>query len=386
MSELEKLNNKELRKMCQKFGMPKVPVTKTTRKVIIKRLEVAMSNKLCSTGKDANHRDTVHASAPAKMESSRPTITDNSNIDDRSVKSDNNKSTQAPTALSECTVSITTTDSYPESSDISPDCVSKQVYGKGHTAAKEDLQLKRPAKEFPSKKIVLTRSDTVTTSYFRESDGNVNKIYADTKESEQLIKSQVSATDGFINLGAPVSFFKPIITSSRSYENEAKFYYPTTSQTAAAPCNNKPRFTSRVKVNDDFPTHHPPWDLRQDYHYNVASVSSQQAKQRFVASNSPSKFLVKPPYVDEFDADDFEDEYDMVVAAPLADKYSPLSSPREHFRHRLDIPAAKVPWYRSLLVISPTTVANISSFMQLASALEEKYHFKWPLLINHFTS
>lgn len=56
MSELEKLNNKKLSKTCQKFGTPNVRVTQTTRKVVIKRLEVAITNKQYSTGKNTNHR------------------------------------------------------------------------------------------------------------------------------------------------------------------------------------------------------------------------------------------------------------------------------------------------------------------------------------------
>uniref|UniRef100_A0A1B0ABL8 LEM domain-containing protein n=1 Tax=Glossina pallidipes TaxID=7398 RepID=A0A1B0ABL8_GLOPL len=55
MSELEKLNNKKLSKMCQKCGTPNVPVTQTTRKVVIKRLEVSITDKQYS-GKNANHR------------------------------------------------------------------------------------------------------------------------------------------------------------------------------------------------------------------------------------------------------------------------------------------------------------------------------------------
>uniref|UniRef100_A0A1A9UV86 LEM domain-containing protein n=1 Tax=Glossina austeni TaxID=7395 RepID=A0A1A9UV86_GLOAU len=360
MSELEKFNNKELSKMCRKFGMPNVPVTQTTRKVIIKRLEVAISDKQYSTDKNANHSETVHANAPAKMASSKLIIKDESNTDDRSVKSDNNRSTQPTMAVSECT----------------------EVCEKGPTPATENLQPKRPAKELPSKTIALTKSEMVTTSYLLE----------------QLIESPVSAKDGLINQGEPVSFFKPNFTSTRSYENEKKIYYPNTLRTTA-PYNTQ-HIDSGVNVND-FPTHHPTWGFRPDYNYNKTSMSSQQAKQRFVSS---AKFLVKPRYVDECDADEFKDEYDAVVVQdsrlssnmrrsclnkfernlenlkappPLADKYSPFSSPpgnlrqREPFRHRLDT--------SSLRVTSPTSDANIGSFMQLASALGEKYHFKWPL-------
>lgn len=415
MLELEKLNNKELRKMCVEYQLPNVPVTDSSRKVLIKRLEAAISGKPHSTGKEVNRR-TIHVSMPAEMASSN-IVSDDSSAS--SVKAGNNRPTRHTMAVSERIVSTTTTVSDPESSDVSPDRVSKQVYDKMQTPVKENLYPRLPTKEPSPKPVMLSKTNVVTTSFIQEAKKNVHKTNADVGEGGPTMTSEIQSKAVLINQKEPTTIIKPTFTSSTSYQNTKELNEATPSKFTTS--YNQPRLDSRVTLN----TYNSALGSRQDYNYNM---SGPQARKSYASQSSPSKYFVKPQYIDEYedydddrpdsyddDDDEDEDEYedDVILvedsplggdvktpflskfarnlenlkAAPLADKYSPLSGTavnlrqRESFNHRIGTPSAKVTSRRSLQATSPKPGAVNDSFRQFVGALEEKYHFKWPLLV-----
>ncbi|KAL9890769.1 otefin-like [Glossina fuscipes] len=417
MLELEKLNNKELRKMCVEHQLPNVPVTDTSRKVLIKRLEAAISGKPYATDKDVNRR-TIHVSTPAEVASSNIVSEDSSAS---SMKTGNNRPTRHTMAVSERIVSTTTTVSDPESSDVSPDRVSKQVYDKMQTPVKENLYPKLPTKEPSPKPVMLSKTNVVTTSFIQEAKKNVNKTYADAEERGQTMTSQIQSKAVLINQKVPTTTIKPTFTSSTTSQSTKEFSQAMPSKFTTS--YNQPRLVSRVTLN----TYNSASGAQQDYNYNK---SGPQVRKSYASPSSSSKYLVKPQYIDEYDDydddadrpdgyddddDEDEDEYedDVIVvedsplggdvktpflskfarnlenlkAAPLADKYSPLSGAavnlrqRESFGHRIGTPSAKVTSRRSLQATSPKPDPINDSFRQFIGALEEKYHFKWPLLV-----
>uniref|UniRef100_A0A1B0BXU7 LEM domain-containing protein n=1 Tax=Glossina palpalis gambiensis TaxID=67801 RepID=A0A1B0BXU7_9MUSC len=248
MLELEKLNNKELRKMCVEHQLPNVPVTDTSRKVLIKRLEAAISGKPYATDKDVNRR-TIHVSTPAEVASSNIVSEDSSAS---SVKTGNNRPTRHTMAVSERIVSTTTTVSDPESSDVSPDRVSKQVYDKMQTPVKENLYPKLPTKEPSPKPVMLSKTNVVTTSFIQEAKKNVNKTYADAEERGQTMTSQIQSKAVLINQKEPTTTITPTFTSSTTSQNTKEF------------SQAMPRLVSRVTLY----TYHSASGAQQDYNYN----------------------------------------------------------------------------------------------------------------------
>uniref|UniRef100_A0A1A9WRX5 LEM domain-containing protein n=1 Tax=Glossina brevipalpis TaxID=37001 RepID=A0A1A9WRX5_9MUSC len=404
MLELEKLNNKELRKMCLEHGLPNVPVTNTSRNVLIKRLEAEISGKPYSPSpaKASSRRETVHVSAPAETTSSKLATMDNSSVEDNSVKVSNNRPTRHTLAVGERIVSTTTTTvSDPESSDVSPDrLISKQAYNMMQTPLKESLYPKLPAKEPSPKPVMLSKTDVVTTSYIQETKKNANKTYADMEAREQAIQSQTQPKSVFINQET-TSSIKPTFISPLTYKSTKEFN-PTMPSKLSSTSSYQSRLEPRATINK-LPSH---------------------------SYASPSKYYTKPQYADEYeddeddivcvdeydddeDDDDNEEEYedDVVVvedsplgkdvktpflssfarnlenlkASPLAEKYSPLygnvsnARQRESIGRRTIIPSSKVTSRPSWQTSSAKPDAANNSFRQFVCALEDKYHFKWPL-------
>ncbi|XP_055920288.1 otefin-like [Eupeodes corollae] len=65
---LESLDNASLRKKCLEFGLPNVPITDTSRKLLIRKLRVAMNGEV--DDKKKNRRETIHVTKiPSLVES-----------------------------------------------------------------------------------------------------------------------------------------------------------------------------------------------------------------------------------------------------------------------------------------------------------------------------
>ncbi|KAH8385944.1 hypothetical protein KR200_007587 [Drosophila serrata] len=168
---LDQLSNKDLLKKCKEHGLPEVPVTDSTRSVIIRRLRSAISgiplNKSKSAvKKSAPRRETVHVSAPT-AEPVRRTAGKSLGRD----ASTNLRRTIAHTpdnvSLSGRSVQTTTTvsdvGSQSEDDDYFIVDSPKEGYSQANrTLPKDDRSLKRSAS--------LTKSGVLTTSYTREVD------------------------------------------------------------------------------------------------------------------------------------------------------------------------------------------------------------------------
>ncbi|KAL9895864.1 uncharacterized protein ACN2A1_006448 [Glossina fuscipes fuscipes] len=205
--------------------------------------------------------------------------------------------------------------------------------------------------------------------------------------------SQIQSKAVLINQKEPATTITPTFTSSTTSQNTKEF------------SQAMPRLVSRVTLN----TYHSASGAQQDYNYNKSGPQyideyddydddvdrpdgydddddedeDEYEDDVIVVEDSPLGGDVKTPFLSKF-ARNLEN----LKAAPLADKYSPLSGAavnlrqRESFGHRIDTPSAKVVSRRSLQATSPKPDAVNDSFRQFIGALEEKYHFKWPLLVN----
>ncbi|XP_017020287.1 LEM domain-containing protein Bocksbeutel [Drosophila kikkawai] len=174
LAHLDNLSNKDLLKKCKELGLPEVPVTDSTRNVIIRRLRSAISgiplNKSKSAGKKtAPRRETVHGSQvstptaePVRRAAGRSNTTKISETSRRTIAYglDN-------TSLSGRSVQTTTTvsDVGSQSEDDDYFMVDSPRVGYSHatqTPPKDDRSLKRS--------VSLTKSGVLTTSYTREVD------------------------------------------------------------------------------------------------------------------------------------------------------------------------------------------------------------------------
>ncbi|XP_075146616.1 bocksbeutel [Haematobia irritans] len=225
MAALEALSNKELRQKCIEHGMPNVPVTDSSRKILIRRLEAAMSGKPATTP-NKNRRETMHVSKPSQMASSAKienAVNDNNNTTTATNKPvAANRPSRRTIAATERNVTTTTTLSEPEYSDVSPDRgeeITKMLPPKNKTPEKKlypTLPVKEPSPKPPQ---ILSKTGVVTTSYIKES--NMNKTYAapedDIDSTEEDILEPVKHT--LSNPPAYTSSYVPLSKSKVSSYN-----------------------------------------------------------------------------------------------------------------------------------------------------------------------
>ncbi|KAH8243596.1 hypothetical protein KR032_008717 [Drosophila birchii] len=178
---LDQLSNKDLLKKCKEYGLPEVPVTDSTRNVIIRRLRSAISgvplNKSKSAAKkSAPRRETVHGSQvstptsePVRRTAGRSPGRDGSSNTTKVSANSRRTIAYAPdnTSLSGRSIQTTTTvsDVGSQSEDDDYFMVDSPRRGYLHaspTLLKDDRSLKRS--------VSLTKSGVLTTSYTREMD------------------------------------------------------------------------------------------------------------------------------------------------------------------------------------------------------------------------
>ncbi|XP_061386595.1 otefin-like [Musca vetustissima] len=186
------------------FGMPNVPVTDSSRKILIRRLEAVMSGKpaTTTTPNKTNRRETMHVSKPSEMASSAKitaaaALNNNNNTTTSGKPTAANRPSRRTIAATERHVTTTTTVSEPEYSDVSPDrgevVLTQMLPPKAKTPEKPTLYPKLPAKEPSPKPQVLSKTGVVSTSYIQES--SVNKTYAepidDIDSTEEEIEEEI---------------------------------------------------------------------------------------------------------------------------------------------------------------------------------------------------
>ncbi|KAI9587002.1 hypothetical protein GQX74_002849 [Glossina fuscipes] len=311
MSEFEGLTNKELRKMCVEHQLPNIPVTDTTRGIVIRRLEAAISGKAHSTDKKVNPR-IKHVSTAAVSEDSSAS----------SVKTGNNRPTRQTGAVSKRRVSTT-----------------KQVHVKMQTPVKENLHAKLPSKEPLPKQVMISKTNVVTTSFIQEAKEDANKIYADAGERGQTTTSQIQPKAVLIHQKEPTTY-----NSASGAQQDYNYN------------KSGPQYTAEYDDYDDDDVDRPD------------GYDDDDVKTRFLSK--------------------FARNLENLKAAPLADKYSPLSGAAVNLRQRESLgrrrirtSSGKVTSRRSSQATLPKPDAVNDAFWQLIEALQEKYQLKWPLLV-----
>uniref|UniRef100_T1PB76 LEM domain protein n=1 Tax=Musca domestica TaxID=7370 RepID=T1PB76_MUSDO len=330
MAALESLSNKELRQKCIEFGMPNVPVTDSSRKILIRRLEAVMSGKPATTPNKTNRRETMHVSKPSEMASSAKitaaaVINNNNNNSTTSGKpTAANRPSRRTIAATERHVTTTTTVSEPEYSDVSPDrgeVITQMLPPKAKTPEKQTLYPKLPAKEPSPKPQVLSKTGVVSTSYVQES--SINKTYAaptiedvDSTEDEieeEITKPMASVPSYSSKSYVPLSESK--VTTSASMPPLASTLSSSTrysSLNSSYNYNSKPSSTTLSNISTSVrKNYEPPPTLRTSYQQPRAGST-----QKYVTT--PEPYDVEDDDDEEDMEDDDEDDVVLVEDSPIA--------------------------------------------------------------------
>lgn len=416
MAELEALSNKELRQKCMEYGMPNVPVTDSSRKILIRRLEAAISGKpIATTPAKPNRRETMHVSKPSEVASSpKITINNNTTTTKPAAAATSNRPSRRTIAVPERHVATTTTVSEPEYSDVSPDRVEPEpIKIKTKTPEKPTtLYPKLPAKEPSPKPQQLSKTGVVTTSYMQETKP-VNTMYAETEEidsAEEYVEEPIKKS---VNIPPPLLSYVPVseskvsttapltasLSSSNRYSSMSSYNYnapPTSSLSSSAGLS-----TTNIRKS-----YIPPSSLSYS---NRPSMMQQQQQQQRQQQQYQYEYEAE---LEEDDDEDYDEEEDVVLVeeSPIKDAETPFLSqfarnletlkatpirhsvgptkitpPKSNLRSR---EAA----YSRRTIASPSTTINPrrtiktndevdSSFRQFILAMEEKYHLKHSLIL-----
>lgn len=385
MAELEALSNKELKQKCVQYGMPNVPVTDSSRKILIRRLEAAMSSKpAANTPTKTNRRETLHVSKPSEVASS-PKITTNINNATKQAS----RPSRRTIAATERHVTTTTTVSEPEYSDVSPDRVEQKPVKTKTPEKAPTLYPKLPAKEPSPKPQLLSKTGVVTTSYVQETTP-VNTTYADSDaidlfegfevQEEPIQKpviirpeySHVPVSESKVSTTAPLP---ASLSSSTRYSSLNSYNY------------NKPNYLSSTNVRKSFI---PPSNAYNktigSSHYSQAYEAEIEDEEDFeddvvLVEESPIK-EVEAPFLSQFARN-----LEHLKATPLRHSIGPtkITPPKSTLRNRdvynrrtIGTPSVNINPRRT---INPSHQGGDSSFRQLLLAMEEKYHLKHSLIL-----
>ncbi|XP_030558887.1 LEM domain-containing protein Bocksbeutel [Drosophila novamexicana] len=183
LSYLETISNKELHAKCLEYGLPNIPVTDSSRKVILRRLQSSIlgvpSKNAAAATKKTPSRKTMHSSKAtpaAVMNTSVPCVAG------KSPSRNNNNSRH--------TIGVTPREYYPlDSSPVRTVQTTTTVSDVGSQSEDDDFyQVNSPS--FKPKKrddprlrrsVSLTKSGVLTTSYTRE----VEKPHYEEEEQPQ---------------------------------------------------------------------------------------------------------------------------------------------------------------------------------------------------------
>ena len=394
MAEFEALSNKELRQKCIEYGMPNVPVTDSSRKILIRRLEAAISGKpIKATPTKSNRRETVHVSKLPEVASS-PKITVNSN-DATKVATPSTRPSRRTIAVAERHVTTTTTVSEPEYSDVSPDRFEPEpVRAKTKTPEKTPtLYPKLPSKEPSPKPQLLSKTGVVTTSYVQETTP-ISKTYAVADEDEVDLVEH----DYLVAEEAPIR---------KTASVASKYSYVPVSEskiTTTAPLTTSNRYGLDNYTSYDKTSTLTTSNVRKSYippssNYIKPSMASQYARS------------YEAELEDEYEDDEEEDDVVLVEESPIKDAETPFLS---QFARNLEslkatpirhsVGPTKISPPKSILrnrdnayarrtIASPTTNINPrrtikpahneidSPIRQFILALDEKYHLKHTLIL-----
>lgn len=402
MADLESLSNKELRQKCIEFGMPNVPVTDSSRKILIRRLEAVMSGKpVATTPAKTNRRETMHVSKPSEVASS-PKITINNNVNAAKQTPASNRPSRRTIAVAERHVTTTTTVSEPEYSDVSPDRVEPEpVRAKTKTPEKPPtLYPKLPAKEPSPKPQQLSKTGVVTTSYVQET-APVKKTYAEPVNETYAAPEEIDLEEDFV-VEEPIK---------KTLSNPTKLSYVpvsepkiTTTAPLSASLSSSTRYSSLDSYNYNKPNYLSSSTVRKSYippsttTNSYSKTSTQYAKSYeaeleddddyeddeedvVLVDDSPIK-EVETPFLSQF-ARNLEN----LKATPIRHSVGPtkITPPKSTLRQR-DAYSRRTIGTPSGNINPRRTIKSVhnegdSAFRQFMLSMEEKYHLKHTLIL-----
>lgn len=223
---LESLDNASLRKKCLEFGLPNVPITDTSRKLLIRKLRVAMNGEVDDKTKK-NRRETIHVTKiPALVDTNAPTA---------AAASTEEAPKRIPSRLNRRTIAVTsvtsTVDDQSLSSSAKPQVITERRPSGLRTQAENPVAVSQKRKtatvlaeeeeeddddvilleaaEQGEKEIViprarrsvsLSKTGVVTTSYSQET-----VAAAPTTVNETESESEYDYTSKYANLYEPIS-------------------------------------------------------------------------------------------------------------------------------------------------------------------------------------
>lgn len=226
VDNLESLSNADLREQCKLFGLPNVPVTDTSRKILIRKLKLAMEGPANGEKDKTKRRETIHVvnvTKPAvkdpepepvrKLDTSRSagrrttiaatntSFSTSSSVDPEPVgkvdrrRSSRYSSTSSETAKKPIEVAKRKTAILEEDSDeddlilIEATKTAEKVH-KETTPSRTKAAPSQESRERRSRSASLQKSPTVTTSYQKDVPSTVHETDESGTDNEVLTQKQ----------------------------------------------------------------------------------------------------------------------------------------------------------------------------------------------------
>ncbi|XP_043651572.1 LEM domain-containing protein Bocksbeutel isoform X2 [Drosophila teissieri] len=354
LAYLDTLGNKELLAKCLQHGLPGVPVTDSTRSVIIRRLKAAITgvplNKSKSASKKATpRRETVHGSQVATPtsepvrrtpgRSAGHTSSNNNRISEHSRRTiayglDN-------TSISGRSVQTTTT-----VSDVGSQSEDDDYY------MVDSPGLKYARDQQPRRSVSLTKSGVLTTSYTREVD---QPLY----EQEDIPRSYTYERP-HVPAATPHTLptYEPRIEPSTYRRTDLGFERPLLTQSNLNSTSYQEASSFNPKLSPVSPRNTFSGSARP---FGGPAPASAPIRQR--QSVPLNQFYDQPDTAGE----PMDTESESEVEEP------PI---RSHFQNKRFSPQARKPLVRHQDQVSP-----MAQFRALAVSLDQKYNLKFYLIL-----
>ncbi|KAH8359555.1 hypothetical protein KR093_007420 [Drosophila rubida] len=180
LPNLDSLSNKELHAKCLQYGLPNIPVTDTSRKVIQRRLRAAMldgpksSKNAAAAKKKTTRRETIHSSKTTPAETTETRVTGKS----QSRNNNNTRQTIAATTGNYSpfgNTSIRSVETTTTVSDVGSQSEDDDYYNTGRNANRYQYSLGQRDAEELRRQVSLGKSELLTTSYTRGVEGQATQ-------------------------------------------------------------------------------------------------------------------------------------------------------------------------------------------------------------------
>lgn len=214
LTYLDTLSNKELHKKCLECGLPNLPVTDSTRQVILRRLRSTISGVPLNNSKNAGsatknttpRRETIHSSKVTPAPETRNSSNSSQSKDNTNNNNSRRTIAATPSNYNPLDASVRSHQTTTTVSDVGSQSEDDDFYpGNSPTfnAYHDDSRLRRS--------VSLTKSGVLTTSYTREAETPYYEQEADVPQTYTYQRPQVSPTH-------KLPIYEPHI--ERSYRSE----------------------------------------------------------------------------------------------------------------------------------------------------------------------